>query len=191
MILPIVAYGSPVLRKKCEPITDSFPNLKELITNMWETMDNAGGVGLSAPQINRGIRIFMIDSKKEFQQLSAKEKKAFPDDPGIRTLFINAQIIDYSDETWIDGEGCLSMPGIVENIARSVSITMLYQDENFKEHTKTFQGLSARMIQHEYDHIEGRLLIDYMSPLKRKLLNRKLTQIRRGKIKSRYPMLFS
>ena len=190
MILPIVAYGAPVLRKKCEDISPDFPELKKLIADMWETMYNSNGVGLAAPQINRPIRIFVIDSEQIFANQEEDEKDEYPDGPGYKGLFINAHIVELEGDEWSYNEGCLSIPKIREDIMRHQTVTLNYVDENFKEHTKTFFGLTARIILHEYDHIEGKLFIDYIKPLKKTLLRRKLDDISKGKVKVDYRMIF-
>lgn len=190
MILPIVAYGSPVLRKKCEDISHDYPELKKLIADMWETMYNSNGVGLAAPQINRPIRIFVMDSEQIFADQEDVEKDEYPDGPGYKGLFINAHIVELEGEEWSYNEGCLSIPKVREDVIRRQSVTLNYVDENFKEHTKTFIGLTARIILHEYDHIEGKLFIDYIKPLKKTLLRRKLDDISKGKVRVDYRMIF-
>ena len=191
MILPIVAYGSPVLRKVCKDITPDYPNLNILIENMWETMYSSNGVGLAAPQINHGIRLFVIDSEQIFRNLEEdNEKNDYPDKPGTKSVFINAQIVKMNGKEWVYNEGCLSIPKIREDVYRAEEVTLQYVDENFQPHTKTFDGVTGRVILHEYDHIEGKLFIDYLKPLKRKLLKRKLDDITKGKIDVDYRMVF-
>jgi peptide deformylase len=193
MILPIVAYGSPVLRKVCKDITHDYPNLDKLLVDMWETMYSSNGVGLAAPQVNHDIRLFIIDSEQVFRNMEAddeKEKIDYPDKPGIKGAFINAHIVELDGTPWAYNEGCLSIPKIREDITRHEEVTLQYVDEGFKPHTKTFNGITARIILHEYDHIEGKLFIDYLKPLKRKLLKRKLDDITKGKIKVDYRMAF-
>ena len=190
MILPIVAYGSPVLRKVCDEITPDYPGLDKLISDMWETMYNSNGVGLAAPQINVPIRLFVIDSEQIFENQEEDEKGEYPDEPGFRGVFINARVIALNGKEWSYNEGCLSIPKIREDIMRNEELTIEFEDENFALHTKTFNGISARVILHEYDHIEGKLFIDYLKPLKRKLMKRKLDDISRGKIKVDYRMVF-
>jgi len=181
MILPIVAYGSPVLRKLCKDITPDFPQLEKLIADMWETMYNSNGVGLAAPQINKEIRLFIIDSTQIFQNLEEDEKELYPDGPGFKGTFINAHIAKLEGEEWAYNEGCLSIPKIREDINRSEQVTINFVDEKFEPHTKTFNGITARVILHEYDHIK---------PLKRTLLKRKLNDISKGKVDVDYRMLF-
>lgn len=191
MILPIVAYGHPVLRKVAIDINADYPNLEKLIADMWETMYASNGVGLAAPQINKDIRLFVVDTVQMFENMDEEDKDEFPDGPGIKSAFINAHIVELNGDEWPYNEGCLSIPKIREDIYRHESVTLEFQDENFVSHKKTFNGISARVILHEYDHIEGKLFIDYLSPLKRKLMKGKLNDISKGKIKVDYRMLFS
>lgn len=190
MILPIVAYGAPVLRQVATDITPDYPELDKLIADMWETMYNSNGVGLAAPQINRAIRLFVMDSEQIFLNQEEDEKGEYPDEPGFKGVFINAHITSLNGEEWAYNEGCLSIPKIREDIYRSEEVTLQFVDENFQPHTKTFNGITARVILHEYDHIEGKLFIDYLKPLKKKLLKRKLDDISKGKIKVDYRMVF-
>jgi peptide deformylase len=190
MILPIVAYGSPVLRKVCDDITPDHPGLDKLIADMWETMYNSNGVGLAAPQINIPIRLFVMDSEQIFLNQEEDEKDDYPDAPGYKGVFINAHIKKLNGEEWPYNEGCLSIPKIREDVYRNEELTLKFVDENFQSHTKTFNGITARIILHEYDHIEGKLFIDHLKPLKRKLMKRKLDDISRGKIKVDYRMVF-
>lgn len=190
MILPIVAYGSPVLRKKATDITPDYPQLDKLIADMWETMYASSGVGLAAPQINRDIRLFVVDSTVIFENLEEEEKGKFPDAPGIKKVFINAHIKEFSGNEWSYNEGCLSIPKIREDVMRPEGVTIEYMDEQFNPHTETFIGITSRVIQHEFDHTEGKLFIDYMKPLRRKLLGGKLNDISKGKIKTDYRMSF-
>lgn len=180
MILPIRAYGDPVLRKKCKAIDAQYPELSSLVENMLETMDSSNGVGLAAPQIGLPIRLFVIDSTHMYDN----EKD------GIRKVFINPQMIDEYDDEWTFEEGCLSIPHIRENVDRNATITLQYQDENFETHEEEFDGMTARVIQHEYDHIEGVLFIDHISALKRRLIKGKLNDIKKGNISVDYRMKF-
>ena len=191
MILPIIAYGAPILRKKAVDITPDYPQLDKLIADMWETMYASSGVGLAAPQINRDIRLFVVDSTTIFENLNDDEKDKYPDEPGVKKVFINAQILGFDDDKWSYNEGCLSIPKIREDIIRPKTVTIQYQDEQFQTHTDTFNGVTGRVIQHEYDHIEGKLFIDYLKPLRKKLLLRKLNDITKGKIKTDYKMSFA
>lgn len=190
MILPIVAYGADVLRKTALDIEQHYPQLDKLIEDMWETMYASNGVGLAAPQINRAIRLFVMDSAQIFEHQEEDEKGVYPDEPGIKRIFINANIISYDGNEWPYNEGCLSIPKIREDVMRPEAITIEYLDENFHAHTETFNGITARIIQHEYDHIEGKLFIDYLKPLKKKMLQGKLNDISKGKIKVDYKMAF-
>ena len=190
MILPIVAYGSPVLRKVCEDIDQDYTNLDGLIADMWQTMYNSNGVGLAAPQINAPIRLFVMDSEQIFRNQEEDEQDEYPDAPGYKGVFINAHILKLEGKEWAYNEGCLSIPKIREDVLRNEQVTLEFMDEHFKPHTITFTGISARVILHEYDHIEGKLFIDYLKPLKRKLLKRKLDDISKGNIKVDYRMVF-
>lgn len=190
MILPIVAYGTPVLRTVAKDIDKDYPGLDKLIADMWETMYASNGVGLAAPQVNKDVRIFVIDSQQVFANLEDDEKDKYPDAPGVKQLFINAHITSLDGAEWPYNEGCLSIPKIREDINRPAEVTISYLDENFEPHTQTFNGVTGRIIQHEYDHIEGKLFIDYLKPLKRKLLKGKLDDISKGKVKVDYKMVF-
>jgi len=190
MILPIVAYGHPVLRKVAQDIDADYPFLEKLIQDMWETMYASNGVGLAAPQVNKDVRVFTVDSKQIFENMKPDEKGEYPDDPGIKQVFINAHIQEINGEEWAYNEGCLSIPKIREDIVRNEIVTLKYQDENFTRHVNTFQGITARIILHEHDHLEGKLFIDYLPPLKRKLMKRKLDDISKGKVTVDYKMVF-
>lgn len=190
MILPILAYGHPVLRKVAADITADYPQLDKLIEDMWETMYASSGVGLAAPQVNREIRLFVVDTEQMFRGMNEEEKAEYPGDNGARTVFINAHIEELDGEEWEYNEGCLSIPKIREDIYRQETVTLRYYDEQFNKHTQTFTGLTARVILHEYDHIEGKLFIDHISPLKRKLIKGKLNDISKGKVNVDYKMLF-
>lgn len=191
MILSIVAYGTPVLRETSKDITPDYPGLKQLIDNMWETMYGSNGVGLAAPQINKPIRLFVVDSVQIIENLEDDEKDAYPGDKGIKSVFINAKILSTEGEEWAYTEGCLSIPKIREDVYRPEKVTIRYLDENFQEHTETFHGITARVIFHEYDHIEGKLFIDYLKPLKKRMLKGKLDDISKGKVKVDYKMTFT
>jgi peptide deformylase len=191
MILPIVAYGSPVLRMVSKDIDSAYPDLEKFIEDMWETMYASNGVGLAAPQVNRNIRLFVVDSTQVFQNREEDDKEKFPDEPGIKRVFINANLKSVNGREWVYNEGCLSIPKIREDVLRNEQVTLDYEDENFQKHTETFDGITARIILHEYDHIEGKLFIDYLKPLKRKLMKGKLDDISKGKIKVDYKMMFA
>ena len=190
MILPIVAYGSPILRQVAVEFDQDYQELDQLIENMWETMYNSNGVGLAAPQINKSIRLFLVDTEQVYTDEDADDKDRHILDEGFKGALINAKIIDLLGDKFTRDEGCLSIPRIRENISRHPSVTIQYLDENFDQHQKTFHGLTARVILHEYDHLEGKLFIDHISPLKRTLLKRKLEDISKGRIKVDYRMLF-
>jgi peptide deformylase len=194
MILPIIAYGSPILKKLSDEITPEYPKLKELIANMFETMYNSSGVGLAAPQIGLNIRLFIVDASpfaEEYEGDSRYEKS--PDYDflmGFKKVFINPVIIDEKGDEWGFEEGCLSIPNIREEVMRKPIIKVRYLDENFKEQTEIFDGIPARIIQHEYDHIEGILFTDHLSPLKKRTLKRKLEAIAKGQVNVKYKMKF-
>jgi peptide deformylase len=190
MLLPIVAYGDPILRTVCKDIDPDYPGLTELIQDMWETMYYSNGVGLAAPQVNRGIRLFVIDSTQIFKNLEDDEKADYPDKPGIKEVFINAHLKELDGEEWSYNEGCLSIPKIREDIVRNEMVTLEFLNEQFQPITQSFSGVTARVILHEYDHIEGKLFIDYLKPLKRKLLKGKLEDISKGKVSVDYKMSF-
>lgn len=189
MILSIVAYGDPVLRKKAKEISKDYPKLRELVENMWETMYNASGVGLAAPQVGLPIRLFLVDTTpfSDDDELSEEEKNRLD---GFKKVFINAEIEEEQGKEWVFNEGCLSIPDIREDVNRKPSITITYQDADFKTHTETYDGLLARVIQHEYDHIEGILFTDKLSSLKKRLLKSRLDKISKGKINVDYKMRF-
>ncbi|TMM28789.1 peptide deformylase [Polaribacter aestuariivivens] len=189
MILPIVAYGDPVLRKVAVEIDENYPDLEKLISNMRETMYNASGVGLAAPQIGKAIRLFLIDASPfaEDEDLSEKDRAVLKT---FNKVFINAKIIEEEGDEWTFNEGCLSIPDVREDVVRKPKITIEYQDENFKKHTENLDGLAARVFQHEYDHIEGILFTDKLSSLKKRLIKKKLENISKGKINADYRMRF-
>ena len=189
MILPIIAYGDAVLKKKAKPITKDYPKLADLLDNMLETMYNAHGVGLAAPQIGLPIRIFMLDTTPfaEDEELSPEEQKELN---GLKKIMINATILEETGEEWAFSEGCLSIPDIREDVFRKETIKINYFDENFKEYTEIYTGLAARVIQHEYDHIEGILFTDKLSSLKKRLIKGKLSNIYNGKTNVDYRMRF-
>lgn len=190
MILPIVAYGHQVLREKAKDITPDHPGLQQLIANMWETMYASSGVGLAAPQVNKPIRLFVIDSEQIIQNLEEDEINAYPGDHGIKQVFINAEILETEGDEWAYTEGCLSIPKIREDVSRPEKLRIRYMDENFQQHERTFHGITARVIFHEYDHIEGKLFIDYLKPLKKRMLKGRLDDISKGKVRTDYKMVF-
>jgi peptide deformylase len=189
MILPIIAYGDPVLRKKAITVSPDYPNFNELIETMYETMYNAYGVGLAAPQIGLSIRVFIVDASPfaEDESLSVEEQNQLKD---FKCTFINAKILEETGDEWAFNEGCLSIPNIREDVIRNPKIKIQYQDDNFNTHSKEFDGLLARVIQHEYDHIEGVLFTDKISNFKKRLIKGKLANISKGKINIDYKMSF-
>ena len=183
MILPVYVYGQPVLRKVAEDIAPDYPGLKELIQNMFETMDRADGVGLAAPQVGLPIRVVVID----LDVLS----EDFPEYKGFRKAYINAHILEVSGEEVSMEEGCLSLPGLSENVKRVEHVRLHWLDEDFKEHEEEFAGFLARIIQHEYDHLEGKVYIDHISPIRKQLIRAKLNNIVAGKIRCDYPVRYA
>ena len=184
MILPVIAYGDPVLKRKAVDIDEGYENLHLLIENMWQTMYNAEGVGLAAPQIGKSIRLFIVDT------VQVEDRKKAPHYKGVKQAFINAEILSETGDEWKYEEGCLSIPNIREDVERKPVIKIKYFDENWNEHIETYDGINARVIQHEYDHIEGILFTDKISPLKKRLLQRKLDKITKGKVRIDYKMKF-
>ncbi|OBX24516.1 peptide deformylase [Gelidibacter algens] len=189
MILPIVAYGDPVLKKEGEDISTEYPNLKEVIANMYDTMYEAYGVGLAAPQVGLSIRLFLVDTTPfaDDEDLTKEEQASLKD---FRRTFINAEILEESGDEWAFNEGCLSIPEVREDVFRKPKIKIQYQDEDFETHVEEFDGLVARVIQHEYDHIEGVLFTDKLSTLKKRLIKSRLSNISKGNISVDYKMRF-
>ena len=196
MILPIVAYGDPVLKKEAEEITNEFPDLQKLIKDMYETMYHASGVGLAAPQIGKSIRMFVVDGSPFAEKDEDDEDEEEVPDPkavgieNFKKVFINPIIEEESGEEWGFHEGCLSIPKIREEVFRKEKIQVSYYDENWNFHEEAFEGYAARIIQHEYDHIDGILFTDHLSPLKRRLLTKRLQNISKGDVKVDYKMKF-
>ena len=190
MILPVVAYGHPVLRKVCDDITPQHPDLTRLIADMWETMYHSNGVGIAAPQVNKPIRLFVIDTIQVVEGFDDEDKLEYPDEKPYKGVFINATILEESGKEWPYYEGCLSIPHVREDIFRQPDIKVHFFDEHFQEHELEFTGITARVIQHEYDHIEGKLFIDHLPPLKKRLIKKKLEDISAGKVKVDYKMIF-
>lgn len=188
MILPVVAYGDPLLKKEAKEIDDSYPDLKKLIENMYETMYEASGVGLAAPQIGLGIRLFIVDGTSFAEDEENDPKAQGMED--FKKVFINPIIEDEKGEKWGFTEGCLSIPTIREEVFRKEEVTISYYDENWNLKEETFTGYSARIVQHEYDHLEGVLFTDYLSPLKKRLLTKKLQNISKGDVEADYRMKF-
>lgn len=190
MILPVVAYGHPVLRTMCEDITPDYPELEKLLSDMWETMYNSNGVGLAAPQINKPIRIFIVDTEQIVENFDDQDKKDYPNEQGIKKVFINAHKVEESGKEWAYNEGCLSIPKVREDVNRHERVKLRYMDEQFNEYEEEFDGITARVILHEYDHIDGKLFIDYLKPIKKRLIKKKLNDISSGKVKTDYRMMF-
>ena len=189
MILPIVAYGDPVLRKLGKSIDKEYPALESLLKNMFETMYGAKGIGLAAPQIGLPIRIFIVDATpfKDDEELELEERNFLST---FKQVFINAKIIDETGDEWVFNEGCLSIPDVREDVFRNETVKIEYLDEKFEKHTQEFSGIAARIIQHEYDHIQGILFTDKLSSLKKRLIKGKLANISKGKIRIDYRMRF-
>ncbi len=182
MILPVVAYGHPILKKSTTPITPDFPSLQDFIRDMWDTMYVSDGVGLAAPQVGKSIRLFVIDANPFSEK--------YPEAENFKQVFINAEIYREEGDDFSFNEGCLSFPGLREDIVRKPVIYIRYQDENFMQHDKKFEGVVARVIQHEYDHIEGIVFVDRLPSLKKMLLKRRLTDISKGNVDVAYRMVF-
>lgn len=189
MILPIVAYGNPVLKRVADEITSDYPNLSELIENMWETMYAAHGVGLAAPQIGLSIRLFVIDASLfvDEEEMDQEEIDTLKD---LKKVFINPIIEEEQGELWSFNEGCLSIPDVREDVSRKEEIVVSYVDENFTPQQLKLKGLAARVVQHEYDHIQGVLFTDHLSPLKKRLIKKRLTLISNGSVSVEYRMKF-
>ena len=189
MILPIIAYGDPVLKKVGVDINKDYPEFDGLLENMFDTMYNASGVGLAAPQIGLAIRLFLVDTTpfSEDEDLTVEEQNVLN---GFKRVFINAKILNEEGDEWAFNEGCLSIPDVREDVFRQPKITIKYLDENFQEFTESFDGLIARVIQHEYDHIEGVLFTDKLSSLKKRLIKGRLNNISKGKVDVDYRMRF-
>lgn len=183
MVLPIYAYGQPVLRRVAKPIDADYEGLEKLLEDMWETMYAANGVGLAAPQIGKGIRLFLVDSKQMMEEGE--------EDKGIKQAFINAEILEEDGKLWPYEEGCLSIPDITGDVERPSTVRIRFQDEQFETHELTLTGLNARVVQHEYDHIEGKLFTEKLKPLKKKMIKRKLEKIRKGDVGAKYIMKFA
>ncbi len=190
MILPVVAYGHPILRKVAEDIAKDYPDLQKLIADMWETMYHTNGVGIAAPQVNRAIRLFVIDTEQIVEGFDEEDKRDYPNEQPVKQVFINAHKIHETGEPWSYNEGCLSIPKVREDVKRAQTVKLRYLDEHFVEREETFSGITGRVILHEYDHIDGKLFIDYVAPLKKRLIKKKLDDISSGKVRVDYRMLF-
>lgn len=182
MILPVVAYGHPVLKKVAEEIDQDYPGLQQLIADMFETMYYTEGVGLAAPQINKSIRLFVIDAEPFVE--------TYPEAKGFKKVFINPEIVDHSEETWTFREGCLSLPDMNEDVDRPTRVTVNYLDENFVEHEEELDGICARVFQHEFDHLEGKVYVDRVAPMRKMMLKNKLRNISEGNVYVDYKMIF-
>lgn len=176
MIYPVTVFGDPVLRKHAEPITKDFEDLEGFIQNMFDTMYNSDGVGLAAPQVGQPIRVFVLDTTHEEDDEPA----------GIKKAFINPEILEKSGDEWVMNEGCLSLPEIREDVLRPETVKIKYVDEKFIEHIEEYSGFTSRVIQHEYDHLEGVMFVDYLNPLRKRILKNKLTAISKGKVIPKY-----
>jgi len=192
MKLPVLALGHRILKEKCNDINPDYPDLKQLIENMWETMQYANGCGLAASQIGHPIRLFIVDSKSTYENLNETEQQAYFDneDKGIMETFINARITAHSERFWDDEEGCLSIPNLSQSVSRPWTITIEYYNADFEKQAKTYNGSTARVIQHEYDHTDGILYIDHLKPLTKRLMESKLKRIIKGQVKTTYLMKF-
>jgi peptide deformylase len=194
VILPIVAYGHPVLRETTSEVQPNHPGLDTLISNMWETMYQKGiGLGLAAPQVNHSLRLLVLDTHQVIERMSEEEKKesGWEKDPGLKAVVMNPRILSITEETAVEEEGCLSLPRIRVEVIRPVEIRLAYMDESFTQQEADFVGLTARALLHEIDHLEGKLIVDYLSPLKKKLMQRKLQDIVKGKAGAEYRMLYA
>ena len=186
MILPVYAYGHPVLKRVGRDVDPADETLPKLLADMWETMYHAEGIGLAAPQIGKSLRVFLVDT----EQID-KPDAPLDGGPGIKRAFINAYKVDEEGDPWTYEEGCLSIPHVRGDVERPAEITLRYLDGDLREHTTTFRGMNARVIQHEYDHIDGVLFVDHVKPLKRRLINGKLEKIRKGKVNADYRLRFA
>ncbi|MCG2613581.1 peptide deformylase [Terrimonas sp. NA20] len=191
MVLPIYSYGHEILRTVCEPLTpETIP--AALISDMWDTLYGAAGCGLAAPQVGESVQLFLVDSKLLYNQMNPESRAVyFEDNIGIKAVFINAVITAYSERRWVSEEACLSIPGLQYGIERPWSITIEYRDEYFQPHKRTFSGITARMILHEFEHTNGVLYLDHLPQRKQKRIAGKLDRISRGRVKADYPMSFT
>ena len=180
-----------MLRKVCTDVSPDYPELAKLINDMWETMYYTNGVGIAAPQVGKPVRVFVIDTIQVVEGFDEEDKKEYPNEVPIKKVFLNAHKVEESGKPWAYNEGCLSIPKVREDISRHAQVTMRWMDENFIEHEETFSGITARVILHEYDHIDGKLFIDYLAPIKKRLIKKKLDDISSGKVRTDYRMLFA
>ncbi|QNH62497.1 peptide deformylase [Hymenobacter sediminicola] len=194
MIYPIVAFGDPVLKARAKDIPQDFPaaDLKQIVQDMYDTMYHAHGVGLAAPQVGKSIRLFVIDSEPMIDSEDEETGEPLPDaEQGVKRVFINPQMVSETGEEWGFEEGCLSIPGVREMVYRPETIVIRYEDEQRQVHEDTFSGMTARVIQHEYDHLEGVLFTDKISGFKKQLIKGKLTRISKGDVNADYRMRFA
>lgn len=192
MKMPILSYGHSLLRQTCADVQPEEPGLEQFINDLWETMQHANGCGLAAPQAGKALRIFVADSLSTFNSLDGRSRGYYfhPGDGGIKETFINARIIRRFGRSWEDEEGCLSIPGIAETVERPWSVTIAYLDRQLSPRQQTFHGITARIIQHEYDHVDGILFLDHLDALTRKILAGKLKKVVKGQVKTKYRMIF-
>lgn len=191
MKLPVLSYGHSILTQPCKEVDTNDPGLDKLIDDMWETLYTANGVGLAAPQIGHALQLFIVDSEQTYLAMDDEDREEyFRGDHGIRETFINARIIQRSDNLWIDTEGCLSIPTVSVDVQRPWSIEIEYLDRDFQTNKQTFWGATGRMIQHEFDHTQGILFLEYLSSFKRTILKRQLSQIAAGEVSPKYLMKF-
>lgn len=192
MIYPIIAYGDPILRKVTRPVAEGEVDIKTIAENMFETMYNASGVGLAAPQVGLDIRIFVVDGSPMADD-EDEENEGEPENPeliGFKKVFVNPQIIEESGDPWAFEEGCLSIPGLRADVFRPAEVKIRYQDADWEVHEEVFTGIAARIIQHEYDHLEGKLFVDYLPALKKQMIRKKLGNISKGIVDADYKMRF-
>lgn len=190
MVLPVVAYGHPILRSVAKEIDKDYEDLEQFIDDLWETMYHTNGVGLAAPQVNKSIRVFVVDTEQIVENFDEEDKEEYPNEVGIKQVFINPKIIAKNGDLWVYNEGCLSIPKVREDIKREEEVEIEYYDANFKKHREVFSGITGRVILHEFDHLNGVMFIDYLPSLKKKLVGKKLRDIENGKVKVNYRMLF-
>jgi len=190
MVLPVVAYGHPILRSVSKEIDKEYEDLDSFIENLWETMYHTNGVGLAAPQVNKSIRVFVVDTEQIVENFDEEDKEEYPDEKGIKQVFINPKIIAKNGDLWSYNEGCLSIPKVREDIKREEEVEIEYFDADFKKHRGVFSGITGRVILHEFDHLNGVMFIDYLPSLKKRLVGKKLKDIENGKVKVNYRMLF-
>lgn len=191
MVLPVVAFGHPILRQVAKEIDKDYEDLEEFVNNMWETMYHTNGVGIAAPQVNRSIRIFVMDTEQIVEGFEEEDWEEYPDEKGIKAVFINPKVISKTGDLWAYNEGCLSIPKVREDIKREEEVEIEYYDMNFEKQVGTFSGITGRVILHEYDHLEGKLFTDYLGGLKKKLVQKKLKDISNGRVNVPYRMIFN